>query len=133
MHGPGSGSLTYGRRSAAAHRPSQPQCSSATAGGVAGLPGGRLQRLWSALRLAWLFATWVVHRGAAGPRCSSTVVAYAVGYLQQRICAAFALCAVQRYVYDRLPARVAAVCLHQPPFAAFTVLTERLPRASKRF
>jgi hypothetical protein len=31
MQGPGSGSLTCGRRSAAAHRPSQPQCSSATA------------------------------------------------------------------------------------------------------
>jgi hypothetical protein len=82
-------------------------------------PLGDLQRLWSALRLAWLFATWVVHRGAAGPRCSSTVVAYAVGYLQQRMRAAFALCAVQRYVYDRLPARVAAVRLHQPPLAAF--------------
>jgi hypothetical protein len=32
--------------------------------------------------------------------------------------AAFALCAVQGYLYDRLPAHVAAVRLHQPPLAA---------------
>jgi len=85
-------------------------------------PQGDMQRLWSALRLAWLFATWVVHRGDAGPRSSHAVVAYAVGYLQQRMRAAFALCDVQRYLYDRLPARVAAVRLHQPPLAAFVRL-----------
>ena len=82
-------------------------------------PQGDLQRLWSALRLAWLFATWVVHRGGSGPLCSSGVVAYAVSYLQQRMRAGFALCNVQRYLYDRLPVRVAAVRLPQPPLAAF--------------
>ena len=47
-------------------------------------PGWRLQRQWSSLRLAKPFASGCC---TGSPRCSSEVVACAVSYLQQRMCA----------------------------------------------
>jgi hypothetical protein len=79
-----------------------------------------LQRLWSALRLAWLHATWATHLDAdPSRRTAHAVVAATVSYLQQRIRAAFCTCDVARRVYDRLPLSVTSTTVRELGVAAF--------------
>lgn len=94
-------------------------------------PAGKpLQRLWAALRLAWVHALWCVHvadssglapDGTLLPprRDSNAVVASVVRYLRERIRIAFCTCDLEASVLDRAPDSALRSPLRATPVAEF--------------
>ena len=89
-----------------------------------------LQRLWAALRLAWVHALWCVHvadssglapDGTLLPprRDSNAVVASVVRYLRERIRVAFCTCDLGASVLDSAPAPALRSPLRATPVEDF--------------
>lgn len=68
-----------------------------------------LAHLWSALRLSWLFAVWVVHSGSnPSGRTAHAIVTLTIEALLQQMRVAFLSCSLEEDVLDVLPLRLIA-------------------------